>query len=82
MAKIFLSHSTQDERTKELFLRSFVGTGVHPSLKKYENVSPPESLPTQINKNMAEGIEKDILTSRAVFVILSEVVQQLQHTAH
>ena len=82
MAKIFLSHSKQDERIKNLFLRSFVGSGVHPVLKEYEDVSPPGSPPSQINKNMAEGIENDILMSASVFVILSETVQHLQHTTH
>jgi nucleoside 2-deoxyribosyltransferase len=82
LAKIFLSHSRQDERIKDLFFRAFAGTGVHPVLKEYENVSPPGTPPSQINRNMAEEIESDILSSSAVFVILSETVQQLQHTTH
>jgi hypothetical protein len=51
-------------------------------LKEYENVSPPGGPPAQINRNMAEQIENDILMSAAVFVVLSETVQQLQHTTH
>ncbi len=81
MAKIFLSHSKQDEDIKDIFFRGFSGTGVHATLKEYEDVSPLGNSFGQINRNMAEEIENDILMSAAIFVVLSETVQRLQHTA-
>lgn len=82
MAKVFISHSKRDEKIKDLFFRGFANSGVHQVLKEYENISPPGSKPGQMSKNMAEEIEENILESAAVFVILTETVQNLQHTAH
>lgn len=82
MSKIFLSHSKQDEESKNLFFRGFSGSGIGCILKEYETTSPPGSLPGQINRNMAEQIENDIMMSFAIFVVLSRTVQALPNTTH
>lgn len=81
MANIFLAHSRHDEEIKNLFLRAMAGADVHPLLKEYEDVAPLGSQPGLIRRNIALQIDEDILMSRAVFVILSETVQQLPNTA-
>ncbi|HYX72384.1 MAG TPA: hypothetical protein VE732_06410 [Nitrososphaera sp.] len=72
MAQIFISHSQRDERIKDLFLRAFRGTGVADIYQEYED-APPTGV-------TAEIIERNIEASSALFVLLSETVQGLQHT--
>lgn len=72
MAQIFISHSQRDEWIKNLFFRAFCDTNVTHIFKEYD-----EAPPTGIN---AEIIARDIEGSSALFVLLSETVQNLQHT--
>lgn len=72
MAQIFISHSQRDEDIKDLFLRAFRGTGVTDIYQEYED-APPTGV-------TAEIIERNIEASSALFVLLSERVQGLQHT--
>jgi hypothetical protein len=72
VAQIFISHSQRDEDIKDLFLRAFRGTGVTDIYQEYED-APPTGV-------TAEIIERNIEASSALFVLLSETVQGLQHT--
>ncbi len=72
MAKIFVSHSQRDKDIIHFFLEAFAGTTVKPHLEELE-----KDLPTGVT---AEQIERDIQSSNAVFVLLSENVQTLEHT--
>ncbi len=67
MAQIFISHSQRDEKIKNLFFRAFAGTNVTHIFQEYEDV-PPTGV-------TAEIIERNIETSSAVFVLLSENVR-------
>jgi hypothetical protein len=72
MATIFNSHSKQDDEIKNLFLTAFAGTKVKPLFEEFEK-------PTPAGVNAAK-IENDIMLSNAVFVLLSENVENLKHT--
>lgn len=72
MAHIFISHSQHDKDTIHFFLEAFAGTKVKPHLEELE--SPP---PAGIG---AGKIASDIQTANAVFVLLSETVESLNHT--
>lgn len=72
MAQIFVSHSKNDSKTIDFFLRAFAGTKVKPHLEELE-----KEVPTGVT---AEKIEYDIRASNAVFVLLSETVEKLPHT--
>lgn len=72
MAKIFISHSSKDDDIKNFFLRAFAGTNVKPLFEEFE-----AEVPTGIN---AQKIQVDILASNALFVLLSEGVENSRHT--
>lgn len=72
MAQIFISHSQRDEEIVALFLKAFAGTKVKPIFQEFE-----KELPQGVS---ADEITRNIETSNAVFVLLSERVQSLQHT--
>lgn len=72
MAQIFISHSKKDKAIIHLFLEAFAGTKVKPHLEELE-----KELPTGIT---AQKIEHDIEVSNAIFVLLSENVENLKHT--
>ncbi len=72
MASIFISHSKQDNDAKHFLLEAFAGTKVKPILEEFE-----PAVPSGVS---ATKIANDIKSANAVFVLLSETVQQLAHT--
>ena len=72
MAQIFVSHSQRDTDAIHFFLEAFAGTKVKPHLEEFEKEAP-----TGVT---ADKIARDIQSSNAVFVLLSETVQSLPHT--
>lgn len=72
MAQIFISHSKKDKDIIHFFLEAFAGTKVKPHLEELEKEAP--------SGITAQKIEKDIQASNAVFVLLSENVENLKHT--
>lgn len=72
MAHIFISHSQRDEDIKGLFLRAFRGSGVNDIYQEYERAP--------ITSAIVETIERNIETSSALFVLLSETVEALDYT--
>ncbi len=72
MAQVFISHSKIDKDIIHFFLEAFAGTKVKPHLEELEK-DPPSGV-------TAEKIERDIQASNAVFVLLSENVENLKHT--
>lgn len=72
MAQIFVSHSQRDKDIVHFFLEAFAGTKVKPLLEELEQ-EPPTGV-------TAEKIESDIQSSNAVFLLLSENVENLKHT--
>jgi len=72
MARIFVSHSSKDEEIKSFFLRAFAGTNVKPIFEELE-----EKPLTGVN---TQKIKTDILMANAVFVLLSENVENLKNT--
>lgn len=72
MAQIFVSHSQRDEDMRHFFLDAFAGTSVKPHFAELEK-TPPAGI-------TAEVITRDIQSSNAVFVLLSDNVESLPHT--
>lgn len=72
MSQIFVSHSRNDKDIIHFFLEAFAGTKVKPHLEELE-----KELPTGVT---AEKTDRDIQTSNALFVLLSESVENLKHT--
>lgn len=72
MEHIFVSHSRRDKDIIHFFLEAFAGTKVKPHLEELEK-EPPTGV-------TAEIIEQDIQMSNAVFVLLSENVQNRKYT--
>lgn len=72
MAKVFLSHSQRDKDLIHFFLEAFAGTKVKPELEEFE-----KPLPSGVT---AEKIAADIKSSNALFVLLSENVENLPYT--
>lgn len=72
MAQIFVSHSQRDKDIIHFLLEAFAGTKVKPHLEELEKKTP--------SGVTAEKLSKDILASNSIFVLLSENVQQLEHT--
>ena len=72
MAQIFISHSQRDKPLVDFFLEAFAGTKVKPHLEEFER-----ELPSGVT---AQKIENDIRASNAVFILLSENVENLRHT--
>jgi hypothetical protein len=72
MAQIFISHSQRDDEIISFFLKAFAGTNVKPILQEFEK-EPPERVTAGLT-------EQNIQKSNAVFVLLSENVENLKHT--
>lgn len=72
MAQIFVSHSQRDNDDISFLLKAFAGTNVKPILQEFEK-EPPAGI-------TAQAITQNIERSNAVFVLLSENVQNLPHT--
>jgi len=72
MAQIFVSHSQKDEDLKNFFSNAFLGTKVAGIFEEFEKILG--------GKVTSVKIARDIENSRAVFVILSQNVQDIPHT--
>ena len=72
MAQIFISHSKKDKDLRGFFSNAFAGTKVKAIFEEFEK--------TFKSKVTSEQIAKDIENSKAVFVILSQSVQNISHT--
>lgn len=72
MAQIFISHSQKDKDLRDFFSNAFAGTKVKAIFEEFEKI-----LRGQVT---SEHIKKDIENSKAVFVILSQNVQDIPHT--
>lgn len=72
MAQIFISHSARDEALKNFFNQAFATSAVN---AKYEEIE-------QLYKGAitTQAIEQDITFSSAIFVLLSQNVDSLDHT--
>lgn len=72
MAHIFISHSGKDKDLRDFFSNAFAGTKVKAIFEEFEKIL--------IGKVTSEQIARDIENSKAVFVILSQNVQDIPHT--
>ena len=72
MAQIFISHSRKDKNLIDFFSNCFAGTKVKAIFEEFEKIFR--------GTITSEHIVKDIENSKAVFVILSENVQNIPHT--
>lgn len=72
MAQIFISHSAKDARIVDFINRAFASTKVE---GKYEEIEAILK-----GRRTAEQISADIGRSNAVFVLLGENLEKLQHT--
>lgn len=72
MAQIFISHSKKDKDLRDFFSNAFAGTKVKAIFEEFEKIF--------ISKVTSEQIAKDIEKSKAVFVILSQNVQDIPNT--
>src|SRR5258708_7298197 len=74
MAQIFVSHSQKDNAIVDFFLRAFAGTRVKPLFQELEK--------EPVNGLTEKEISRNIESSNAVFVLVSEKVQTLEHTGY
>jgi hypothetical protein len=72
MAQIFISHSQKDKNLRDFLSNAFAGTKVKPIFEEFEKIF--RGIVTSVH------IAKDIENSKAVFVILSQNVQNIPHT--
>jgi hypothetical protein len=72
MAQIFISHSARDQQLKNFFNQAFATSSVNAKLEEIEQLYKG-TITTQ-------QIEQDITLSSAVFVLLSQNVDSLDHT--
>jgi len=72
MAKIFVSHSQKDEEIKSFFEKVFLGATVQPVFEEIEKI-----VKGQVTR---DDIIQGIISSRAVFVLLSQNAEQVRHT--
>ena len=72
MAQIFISHSAKDNKLKNFINQAFATTKVE---AKYEEIEAILE-----GRRTAPQISADIARSNAVFILLGENVEQLQHT--
>jgi hypothetical protein len=72
MAQIFISHSKKDKDFRGFFSNAFSGTKVKAIFEEFEKIFKGEIT--------SEQIKNDIEKSKAVFVILSQNVQNIHHT--
>lgn len=73
MAEIFVSHSKSDVDLKNFFATVFSTTKVKAIWEEYEKIINPELI-------TSEKIKNDIKRSNAIFIILSQNVQNLLHS--
>lgn len=72
LAQIFVSHSQKDKELKSFFSEAFATTNVKAIYEEFEQILK--------GKVTAEQISRDIENSRAIFVVLSQNVQNIPHT--
>ena len=72
MSQIFISHSSKDTDFKNLFSNAFAGSNVRAIYEEFEKIL--------LKEITSEQITKDIENSKAIFVILSQNVQNYPHT--
>jgi len=72
MAQIFISHSGKDKDLRDFFSNTFAGTKVKAIFEEFEKIFT--------SKVTSGQIKEDIKNSKAVFVILSQNVQNTPHT--
>ena len=72
MAQIFISHSKKDEDFVNFFSKAFEVTKVKPIFEEFEDILR--------GKTTSFEVIEDIEKSRAIFVILSQNVQNIPHT--
>jgi len=72
MSQIFVSHSAKDKGTVDFFSNAFAGTKVRAVFEEFEKILTGEITPSKVIT--------DIESSKAIFVILSENVQNIPHT--
>jgi len=72
MAQIFVSHSQKDENLRDFFSNAFAGTKVKAVFEEFEKIF--------VGKITSDHIARDIENSKAVFVILSQNVQDIPYT--
>lgn len=73
MAQIFVAHSQRDENLRNFFLKCFAVTNVKGVFEEFEKILTSRII-------TSKKIKEDIENSNAVFVILSESVQNIPHT--
>ncbi|MHB1680770.1 MAG: hypothetical protein ACYCTB_09750 [bacterium] len=73
MAEIFISHSQLDDELKNFFAKVFSSTKVRAIWEEYEKIINLEPI-------TSEKIIEDIKRSNAVFIILSQNIENNQHT--
>lgn len=72
MAQIFISHSQRDEDLRNFFSNAFAGTKVKAIFEEFEKILR--------GRVTSEHVAKDIEDSKAIFVVLSQKVQDIPHT--
>ncbi|HUU62720.1 MAG TPA: hypothetical protein VMX96_02200 [Dehalococcoidia bacterium] len=72
MAQIFIAHSRRDKDLRDFFSNVFGTTNVKPVFEEFEKILK--------GKRTSSEIEKDIQNSKAVFVVLSQNVQDIPCT--
>ena len=72
MSQIFISHSSKDTDFKNLFSNAFAGANVRAIYEEFEKILS--------KKITSMKVAKDIENSKAIFVILSQNVQDSSHT--
>ncbi len=72
MAQIFISHSKKDKDFVDFFSKTFATTKVKAIFEEFEKILT--------GKITRPKVERDIETSNAIFVILSQNVESMPHT--
>jgi hypothetical protein len=72
MAQIFVSHSAKDKYIVDFFSNAFAGTKVKAVFEEFEKILTGKITPSKVIT--------DIESSNAIFVILSQNVQNIPHT--
>ncbi len=75
MAQIFVSHSSRDRDLRDFFSNAFAGTKVKAVFEEFEKFPIGKTDKITVSK-----VSADIESSNAVFVILSQNVQNIPHT--
>lgn len=72
MSQIFVAHSRRDRDFRDFFSNAFAGTKVKAVFEEFEKIL--------VGRITSDIVARDIENSRAVFVILSQNVQDILHT--